>query len=128
MGTLENIVTKRSNPTVHRMKFSNITQSDNELIKDYVVRLNSAAKDCEFECPSCSHCLQPIHVKDQFIRGLRNSILQTDILAKPNILVKLEDIIRHSEAFETALYDQSKLQDSSEIVYQITNTRTRTLH
>ena len=112
---LEGIVTKRSNPTVHRVKFSNIVQNDGELIKDYVVRLNSSAKDCEFACPSCGHDLQHINVKDQFIRGIHNSSLQTDILAKSETLTSLEDIIKHAEAFETALHDQTKLQDSSSI-------------
>ena len=36
---LENIVTQQSNPAVHRLKFSSITQSDNEPIKDFVIQL-----------------------------------------------------------------------------------------
>ena len=45
MKTLEDIVTKQSNPAVHRLAFSNISQSENETISAYVVRLKSAAKD-----------------------------------------------------------------------------------
>ena len=115
LSLLEGIVTKRSNPTVHRVKFSNIIQNDGELVKDYVVRLNSAAKDCEFACPSCGHDLQQTNVKDQFIKGIYNSSLQTDILAKAETLTSLDDIIKHAEAFETALHDQTKLHDSSSI-------------
>ena len=48
---LEKIVTKRSNPAVHRLTFGGIVQSQAEPIKDFIVRLKSAAKDCEFECP-----------------------------------------------------------------------------
>ena len=86
MDILEKIVTKRSNPTVHRMSFSSIVQSENESIKDFFVRLNSSAKDCEFTCPNCQYDLLPVNVKDQFTRGLRNSTLQTDILAKSSSL------------------------------------------
>ena len=113
METLETIVTKRSNPAVHRMTFSNTVQSENESIKDYVIRLNTTARDCKFAYPSCKFDLLPTNVKDQFIRGLQNSTLQTDVLAKSNSLKILEEIIEHAEAFETAVHDQSKLQDTS---------------
>ena len=113
---LEKIVTKRSNPTVHRMTFSNIVQSDSESINSYLVRLKSAAKDCEFECPSCKHDLSSINVKGQFIRGIRNTTLQTDILAKGDSLKSIEEIVKHSEAFEAALHDQSKFQDSVDVM------------
>ena len=69
----------------------------------------SAAIDCEFYCPGCQFDRVPVHVKDQFIRGLFNHTLQTDIPAKVGHLKTLEQIIVHAEAFKTALRDQSKL-------------------
>ena len=59
--------------------------------------------DCEFACPSCSFDLLPMNVKDQFVRGLANDVLQTGILAKANQLKPLEDIVKHAEAFEVAV-------------------------
>ena len=112
LKTIEEIVTKHSNPTVHRMHFGSLTQEPNETVKEFLIRLKSAAKDCEFTCPNCNTDLQPIHVKDQFIRGLSNDVLQTDILAKASQLKSLETIIKHSEAFEAAMRDQHKLQSS----------------
>ena len=91
MQVIENIVTKRSNPPVHYMHFGNLT-----------------ALDCEFSCPECHYDLVPINVKDQFICGLFNTTLQTDILAKAGHLTTLEEPVKHAEAFETALCDQSK--------------------
>ena len=44
MVELENIVTKKSNPAVHRLTFSNLTQSETELVKEFVVRLKSTAR------------------------------------------------------------------------------------
>ena len=67
--------------------------------------------DCEFSCPNCNHDLLPIHVKDQLIQGLHNTVLRTDILAKADHLKSLEDIVKHAEAFETALHDQHLLQN-----------------
>ena len=113
---LEKIVTKRSNPTVHRLGFSNLAQSKGEAVKDFVTRLKSHARACEFACPNCQHDLVAINVKDQLVRGLHNSILQTDVLAKSELLKTLEEIVKHAEAFEAAVDDQSKLQDASEVM------------
>ena len=100
---IETIVIQKSNPNVHRMAFSSITQKDGESIKDFTVRLKSVALDCEFAFPSCSFDLLPMNVKDQFIRGLANDISQTHILAKVNQLKSFEDIVKHAEAIEAAV-------------------------
>ena len=120
---LQNLVTKKSNPAVHRLTFSNLIQGDNEAVKDFVVRLKSAAKDCEFACPNpeCLMDLQPNHVMDQLIRGIRNTALQTDILAKAESLKTLNDIVKHAEAFEAAMHDQSQLSSKSEVNEARTN-------
>ena len=122
---IEKIVTKRSNPSVYRLAFSNLAQSDGEAVKDYVVRLKSHARDCEFACPHCKHDLISTNVKDQLIRGLQNKQLQTDILAKSETLQDLEAIVKHAESFEAAIDDQSKLQDASEVMAARTTTYRR---
>ena len=122
---LQGIVTKKSNPTVHRLAFSNLCQSETEPVKDYVVRLKSAAKDCEFECPNCNFDLEATHVKDQLIRGLHNSTLQTDILAKAPSLKTVSNVENHAAAFEAALADQSKLNPTSEVMQANTYNKKR---
>ena len=116
LTTLESIVTKRVNPTIHRMTFASILQQEHESIQDFAIRLRSAAVNCEFSCPNCVTDLSKFHIKDQFVRGLHNNVLQTDILVKANHLKTLGEIINHVEAFETALRDQSKLQSSSDVL------------
>ena len=76
---IEAIVTKTSNPSVHRMSFASIVQNSDENIQDYVIRLRSSAPDCEFVCPSCEFDISDEHIKDQFIRGLHSELMQTDI-------------------------------------------------
>ena len=114
ISLIEQIVTKRSNPAVHRLNFSKLVQAETESISDYLVRLKSTARDCEFSCPNCKFDLMPVNVKDQMIRGIHSEILQTDILSKASTLKSLEDIVKHAESFESAVSDQSKLQDSGE--------------
>ena len=57
---------------------------------------------------------QPLHIKDELICGLYDETLQTDILAKASHLIKLEDVIKHAEAYESAQRDQSTLHKSNE--------------
>jgi transposase InsO family protein len=116
LNLVEKIVTKRSNPSVHRLAFSSLAQSENEPVKDFVVRLKSSARDCEFVCPSCKHDLIPGNVKDQLVRGLHNGSLQTDILAKADTLTDLDAVVKHAESFEVAIHDQAKLQDSADVM------------
>lgn len=115
LDKVELIVTRKSNPTVYRMGFSGLMQNDHENVNAFVVRLKDTAKDCEFQCPSCQHDMSKTYVRDQFIRGLNNDMLQTDILAKADQLKSLEDVVKHSEAFEAAIRDQSIMQEGADV-------------
>ena len=114
LNEIQSIVTQKSNPAIHRMTFGSLIQADIESIHDFVVKLKSLGIDCEFSCPNCNYNLLDNHVKDQLIRGLHNNSIQTDILAKANQLKTLQDVIKHAEAYETALRDQTKIQQSAE--------------
>ena len=111
MDVLEEIVTKKANPTVHRMNFGNIIQDENESINDYLVRLNASAPDCEYTCPNCKYDLSSDHVRDQFIKGLRNANLQTDVLSKAATLKTIDQVVKHSQAYEAAVQDQQSLTE-----------------
>ena len=112
---IESVVTQSANPMIHRVAFSNICQGETESIQGFLVRLRSCAKDCEFSCPKCKEDISDTYIKDQLICGVSNHLLQTDILAKAESLIDLAQVIKHSEAFESALRDQLKLADSAEV-------------
>ena len=79
------------------------------------MRLRTAVVECEYTCPECRFNLSDVNIKDQFVSGLYNETLQTDILAKNNQLVTLTSIIDHAKAYETAMRHQSELHDSAEV-------------
>ena len=115
LAVIEPIVTIRSNPAVHRKAFGELKQEENQTIKNFVVRLRSAATDCAFQCPNdeCKQDLSSINIMDQFIRGLNNHNLQAEILAKTNQLKSVDDVIAHAESFEAALRDQTNLANNT---------------
>ena len=115
LDMLEALVTQKSNPMVHRISFSSISQNDNESMQSYLIRLQSEARDCNFICPNCNHDLSNIYIKDQFIRGLANDALQADMLAKTESLRTLEQNVNHAEAFEAAMRDQNKISGISDM-------------
>ena len=110
LETLEEIVKRRVNTSVHRTNFKNIKQEENQTIQSYLTSIRAAAIDCEFVCPECELDISRVDIKDQFIQGVRNETLQMDILAKADQLKTIEDVVKHAEAFETALRDQTLLQ------------------
>ena len=79
-------------------------------MKDFVVRILSLTVDCEFSCAACKTDNSIINIKDQFIHGLHNKTLHTDILAKATQLKTIHDVVKHAIAFETAVSDQSVTQ------------------
>ena len=68
-----------------------------------------------FSCPCCEHDLSDIYIKDQFIRGIANDTLQTNLLAKAGVLKSLNQNVYPSEAFESALRDQTAMTGTSDI-------------
>ena len=78
-------------------------------MQNYLTRIRSAAVDCEFLCPECDLDISRIDIRDQFIQGIYNETLQMDILAKADQLKSVEDVVKHAEAYETALRDQANL-------------------
>ena len=114
LETMESVVTKPVNPAVHRMNFGALTQHESESIQAFLVRIHTLSIDCAFSCPNCEADISKVHNKNQFIWELHNIPLQTDILVKSSTLKTIDDVVKHAEALETALCDQSQLQHSTE--------------
>ena len=91
-----------------------MSQDEGEPIQNYLVRLRAVAVDSCFSCPSCEHDLSDIYIKDQIIQEVVNDALQADLLAKVGILKTLEQNIRHAEAFESSLRDQTSKVGASD--------------
>ena len=112
---IEVLVTQKSNPMVHWTTFTSISQHEDKPIQQYLVRLRATATDCNFSCPCCDHDLSNIYIKDQFIRGIANGALQTNLLVKAELLKSLNQNVYHAEAFELTLRDWTAMSDSSDV-------------
>ena len=120
---LKTLVTRRSNPIVHRLTFASMSQGEDEPIQSYLVRLRATALDCNYMCPACEHDFSDMYIKDQLIKGVARDALQTDLLAKAGLLKTLEQNISHAEAFESALRDQMSMSSTPDIARMSTYRR-----
>ena len=100
---------------VHWITFASKSEHEDKSIQQYLVHLRATAIDYNFSCPHCEHDLSDIYLKDQFIRGVANNILQTNLLAKVKVLKSINHNVCHAEAFESALWDQTAMTDTSDI-------------
>ena len=107
LDMIEALVTQTSNPIVHHLAFASMSQNEGEPIQNYLVRFRAVAVDCSFSCPSYERDLSDIYIKDQIIRGVANDTLHVNLLTKAGTLKTLEQNVRHAEAFESALRDQT---------------------
>ena len=122
---IEVLVTQRSNPKVHWTTFASMSQHEDESIQQYLVRLRASATNCNFLCPYCEHDLSDIYIKDQFIRGIANDTLQTNLLEKTGVLKFLDQNVCHAEPLELALQDQTTMTDTSNIAMILMSTYCR---
>ena len=109
LSATEALVTQRSNPMVHRIIFASISLHEDEPIQQYLVRIRATATDSNFSCPRCEHDLSDIYINDQFIRGIANDALQAGVLKS------LDQNVYHAEVFESALRDQTAINDTSDV-------------
>ena len=91
----------------------------NQIFKPAVTNMKANLSKTTWSFKSICHGLRILlpqlaaHVKDQFIRGVQNDILQIDILAKANLVRSLEDNVKHAEAFEIAVQDNKPYKISA---------------
>ena len=109
LGMLKTLVTRRSNPIVHRLTFASMSKGEDEPIQSYLVRLKATALDCNYMCPACEHDLSDMYIKDQRVAS---DALQADLLAKAGLLKTLEKNISHAKAFESALRNQMSMSST----------------
>ena len=115
LDILEVLVTQKSDPMVHRILYLLIVQSNDELVQNHLIWQWSGALDSNFIYPNCDHDLSNMYIKDQFIRGIYNDVLQEDMLAMAELLKTLEQYISHAEAVETVMQDKNKISGISGI-------------
>ena len=92
-------------------------------MKHYAARLQNAAADCEFKCRLCKKNIQEQFIEDQFINGMYNAHIQTELFAKDPELDNFSGIFTLAERLEGASRDQSRVVSHDDSLAKISDYR-----
>ena len=105
------IVNQISNCAVYRSAFYDMTQAEDEKIREFSTRLRSCAADCSFMCPyDETHDLTDYQIIDRVRTGVSDIRLKQELLQKQATLTTLPLIIQYCEDFESAKRDNEILK------------------
>ena len=114
---IETLLKRVVNPVVHRKRFDEMTQNSNERITEFITRLKICAEDCDFVCPHDElHNLTEYHIINRIRSGIRDKILQQELLQKADTLNTMTTIIDHCTNYESAKQDTEKLYTRESLV------------
>ena len=103
-----------SNCAVYRKTFHNMSQGEDETIREFTTRLRSCAADCAFVCPyDETHDLTDYHIIEQVRGAVFDVALQQELLQKHTTLNTLQNIVQYCEDYESAIRDKNVLKSSS---------------
>ena len=108
---IKDIATSKVSPIVHVQQFLNIKQNTNEKCQDYLRRLQVKASCCNFSCTSCRASNVNERVKEKFIIGLRNHVIQTHLIKTESINpgTPLDRILTEAVTLEQSMQDQAAI-------------------
>ena len=96
IGQLKALALEKSNPRVYRSEFYKIVQHPDEPIKDFLGHLEEKAASCDFICKKCKKDITEQQIEDQYINGMADEKIQTDLFANDTELTTLKDIVKHA--------------------------------
>ena len=112
INILKGIVLSKVSKIVHIKQFYGLQQNTNESCNNYLIRLQTKASCCGFDCEPCAK----ERLKEQFIIGLAHKTIQTALLKTESIKpgTSLDVLLREALTLEQSLNDQISLKRQSE--------------
>ena len=110
---IKEIATSKVSPIVHIQEFLSMKQNADEKCRDYLRRLQIKASCCDFSCTSCKASNIDKRVKEKFILGLKNRLIQTHVLKSESITpgTPLEKILSEAIMLEQSMQDQAAISN-----------------
>ena len=125
---IKDIATSKISPIVHIQEFMKMKQHADEKCEKYLRRLQIKASCCGFTCTSCNAFEK--RVKEKFILGLKNSVIQTQVLKTESITpgTCLSKILTEALTLEQSITDQTAIaQNTSAVLQQKAQTQIKVL-
>ena len=116
---IKDIATSKVSPIVHVQQFLNMKQNVNEKCQDYLRRLQVKASCCSFSCVSCNASSANERVKERFMIGLKNHVIQAHIIKTESIHpgTPLSQILTEAVTLEQSMHDQAAISNETPTTY-----------
>ena len=115
LNIIKEITTSRTSPIVHIQGFFKMTQQFDETCENYLKRLQVKASCCNFLCQNCKMSTAETRVKEKFVIGLNNKVIQTQVLRTESISpgTPLNKLLIEANMLEQTMLDQASLAKNS---------------
>ena len=115
MEAIKEIVLSKVSPIVHVKQFMELKQEENEQVQKYLQRLQAKASCCNFLCRSCSCSNAEERVREKFILGLKDSVIQKSALKTESVSpnTPLAKLLAEAVLLEQSTKDQQSIATAS---------------
>ena len=115
MDAIKQIVLSKVSPIVHVKQFLEIKQEGNESIQKFLQRLQAKASCCGFRCRKCHASNTEERVREKFILGLKDTMIQRSALKTESVTpdTPLSQLLTEAVTLEQSTRDQASISTSS---------------
>lgn len=116
MDAIKQTVLCQVSPIVHIKQFFEMKQESHETVQQYLQRLQAKASCCGFHCRECRSSSTDDRVREKFILGLRDTVVQRAILRTESITpdTPLSKLLTEATTIEQSIRDQESLSAMEE--------------
>ncbi len=117
MLSVRDIVLSKTSPIVHIKQFMEIKQNGGETCQNFLRRLQAKASCCNFQCSSCKASTAESRVREKFILGLNDIVIQRSALKTESIApgTSLSKLLTESITLEQSLREQQTIISSTNL-------------
>ena len=108
---IKNTVLSKTSSIVHVKQFLEIQQQSSETVQSFLQRLQAKASCCTFHCGVCKSSTVDSRVKEKFILGLKDNLIQRSILKTESIKpgTSLSDLLTEALTLEQSTREQESI-------------------
>ena len=111
MEAIQQTVLSRVSPIVHVKEFLEIKQETQESVQQFLQRLQAKASCCDFYCHTCSSSNIESRVREKFILGLKDTVVQRSALKTASVTpdTSLSKLLTEAITLEQSMRDQKSI-------------------
>ena len=116
MDAIWQTVLSKVSPIVHIKQFFELKQESHETVQQYLQKLQAKASCCGFHCRTCKSSSIDDRVREKFILGLRDTVVQRSVLKTESITpdTPLSKLLTEATTIEQSIRDQESLSATVE--------------